>query len=143
MKFDLITYSTPPITLTNVVKYLKKKNPKAVSYLQLKDIFPQNAVDIGMFGEKSVFNWYFRRKEKALYKASDFIGCMSPANVEYVLEHNPEVAPEKVEIAPNTIDLCEQPVFDRDAILAKPKWHGELSFTARSHANRNMNQIGG
>ena len=31
----------------------------------------------------------------------------------------------------------------RDAILAKPKWHGELSYTARSHANRNMNQIGG
>lgn len=25
VKFDLITYSTPPITFTNVVKYLKKK----------------------------------------------------------------------------------------------------------------------
>ena len=58
VKFDLITYSTPPITFTNVVKYLKRKNPKAISYLQLKDIFPQNAVDIGMFGEKSIFNWY-------------------------------------------------------------------------------------
>ena len=31
----------------------------------------------------------------------------------------------------------------RRAILAKPKWHGELSFYERSHANRNMNQIGG
>ena len=38
VKFDLITYSTPPITFTNVVKYLKKQNPKALSYLQLKDI---------------------------------------------------------------------------------------------------------
>ena len=38
VKFDLITYSTPPITFTNVVKYLKKKNPKAISYLQLKGI---------------------------------------------------------------------------------------------------------
>ena len=88
ISFDLITYSTPPITFTNVVKYLKRKNPKAVSYLQLKDIFPQNAVDIGMFGDKSIFNWYFRKKENALYKASDFIGCMSPANVEFVLKHN-------------------------------------------------------
>ncbi len=103
--FDLITYSTPPITFTNVVKYLKKKNPHAISYLQLKDIFPQNAVDIGMFGEKSVFNWYFRQKEKALYKASDYIGCMSPANVEFVLKHNPEVDASRVEVAPNSIDL--------------------------------------
>ena len=31
----------------------------------------------------------------------------------------------------------------RSAILAKPKWHGELSYQERSHANRNMNQIGG
>lgn len=107
IKFDLITYSTPPITFTNVVKYLKKQNPQAISYLQLKDIFPQNAVDIGMFGEKSVFNWYFRRKEKALYKVSDYIGCMSPANVKFVLEHNPEIEPTRVEVAPNSIELNE------------------------------------
>lgn len=106
--FDLITYSTPPITFTNVVKFLKRKNPSAISYLQLKDIFPQNAIDIGLFGEKSVFNWYFRKKEKALYKTSDFIGCMSPANVEFVLEHNPEILPEHVEVAPNSIELREQ-----------------------------------
>ena len=31
----------------------------------------------------------------------------------------------------------------RSAILSKPQWHGELSYSARSHANRNMNQIGG
>lgn len=112
--FDLITYSTPPITFTNVVKYLKRKSPKAISYLQLKDIFPQNAVDIGMFGEKSIFNWYFRKKEKALYKASDFIGCMSPANVEFVLKHNPEISPERVEVAPNSLELKE------DAIMNDP-----------------------
>lgn len=31
----------------------------------------------------------------------------------------------------------------RRAILAKPRWHGELSYSARSRAGRNMNQIGG
>lgn len=105
VKFDLITYSTPPITLTNVVKYLKKKNPKAVSYLQLKDIFPQNAVDIGMFSASSLFYKLFRKKEKDLYKASDYIGCMSPANVEFVLKHNPEISAGRVEVAPNSLEL--------------------------------------
>jgi glycosyltransferase involved in cell wall biosynthesis len=60
-----------------------------------------------MFGEKSIFNWFFRKKEKALYKASDFIGCMSPANVEFVLKHNPEISPERVEVAPNSVELKE------------------------------------
>ena len=104
IKFDLITYSTPPITFTKVVKFLKKHNSQAITYLQLKDIFPQNAVDIGMFGEKSLFNWYFRHKEKALYKVSDYIGCMSPANVNFVLEHNPEIDATRVEVAPNSIE---------------------------------------
>lgn len=112
VKFDLITYSTPPITFTNVVKYLKQKNPNAISYLQLKDIFPQNAVDMKMFGENSIFNWYFRRKEKALYEASDYIGCMSPANVDFLLKHNPEIDDKRVEVAPNSIELKEDDVLN-------------------------------
>ena len=31
----------------------------------------------------------------------------------------------------------------KKAVLGKPRWHGELSYDSRSHANRNMNQIGG
>lgn len=112
VKFDLIIYSTPPITFTNVVGFMKKRNPQAISYLLLKDIFPQNAVDIGMFGEKSVLNWYFRRKEIALYKQSDYIGCMSPANVEYLLKHNGFVNKNRVEVAPNTHELIERKMED-------------------------------
>lgn len=120
VRFDLITYSTPPITFTNVVKYLKKKNPQAISYLQLKDIFPQNAVDLDMvkgswskvhgivdFGKYLLYK-YFRRKEKALYEVSDYIGCMSPANVDFLLKHNPEIDGARVEVAPNSIDLKEE-----------------------------------
>lgn len=106
--FDLILYSTPPITLMGAVKYLKEHNPQAKSYLLLKDIFPQNAVDLGMMstsGPKRILYRFFRSKEKALYKVSDYIGCMSPANVEFVLKHNSEVPADKVEVAPNSIEL--------------------------------------
>ena len=117
VKFDLITYSTPPITFTNVVKYLKKKNPESISYLQLKDIFPQNAVDLGMMtktGVKGLLYKFFRNKEKKLYAVSDYIGCMSPANVEYVLKHNPEIDAKRVEVAPNSIDLDVDDNLDAD-----------------------------
>ena len=108
VKFDLILYSTPPITFTKVIKYAKRHNPNAISYLMLKDIFPQNAVDLGMLstkGLKGLLYQSFRKKEKELYRISDYIGCMSPANVEYVLKHNPEVNPAVVEIAPNSYDV--------------------------------------
>lgn len=127
VKFDLVLYSTPPITFTSVIRFLKKQNPQIVSYLLLKDIFPQNAVDIGMFSEKSLFNRMFRKKEIALYKNSDYIGCMSLANVKYVLEHNDFIEPSRVEVAPNSIEVdftekkSEQIVQERATIREKYK----------------------
>lgn len=110
ISFDLILYSTPPITFTRVVKMLKRKNQQAFSYLLLKDIFPQNAIDLGLFSKNSIFYWYFRKKERSLYENSDYIGCMSPANVEYVLKHNDFVSIDQVEVAPNSIELLENSV---------------------------------
>ena len=119
--FDLILYSTPPITFSKVVKNLKKKN-KALTYLLLKDIFPQNAVDLQMFSKHSLFYWYFRRKEIQLYKESDFIGCMSPANVDFVKAHNLFVTSEKIEVAPNSIELPKD-VIDIDKNEIKEKYN--------------------
>jgi glycosyltransferase involved in cell wall biosynthesis len=104
-KFDLVLYSTPPITFTKVIRSLKRANPDIISYLLLKDIFPQNAVDIGLFGRKSLFYKFFRKKEIELYKISDYIGCMSPANVNFLLNHNDFISPDRVEVAPNSIEV--------------------------------------
>ncbi len=112
IKFDIVLYSTPPITLAGVVKYIKKRD-NAKTYLLLKDIFPQNAVDIGMMSEnglKSIIYKVFRRKEKQLYKLSDYIGCMSQANVDYIVRHNPQISSEKVHISPNSIEVKEKPI---------------------------------
>ena len=115
---DLVLYSTPPITFNRVIYKIKNHYPKARTYLLLKDIFPQNAIDIGLMsykGPSSVLYRWFRKKEKRLYKFSDYIGCMSPANVRFVLEHNPEIASERVEVAPNSIELIEPlPYFQSD-----------------------------
>lgn len=122
ISFDLILYSTPPITLNNVVNFLKDNNPQAITYLLLKDIFPQNAVDLGMFSKNSLFYKMFRRKEIQLYKKSDYIGCMSPANVDFVLKHNPFISKEKVELAPNSLELViKEGLCDRKTIRLKYK----------------------
>lgn len=100
--FELILYSTPPITLATPVNKLKKLF-KCRTYLMLKDIFPQNAVDLEMFSRNSLIYKFFRIQEKKLYKLSDKIGCMSPANVDYVIRENPEIDKTKVEVCPNAI----------------------------------------
>ena len=115
VRFDLVIYSTPPITFSKVISYIKKRDG-AKSYLLLKDIFPQNAVDIGMMktsGPMGLIYKNFRKKEKKLYAISDRIGCMSQANVDYVLKHNSEIAPKNVEICPNSIEVTDKSVDQR------------------------------
>lgn len=105
VQFDLVLYSTPPITFSNIIAKLKNKH-RCKSYLLLKDIFPQNAVDLGMFSKRSLVYKYFRNKEIKLYSVSDYIGCMSPANVAYLKVHNPAISDNRIEVAPNCIELC-------------------------------------
>ena len=116
VKFDFVLYSTPPITLANAVSYIKNRDG-AKTYLMLKDIFPQNAVDLGMMsinGFKSLIYKYFRTKEKKLYAISDYIGCMSPANVDYILGHNPEIPREKMMICPNCIEVQDMRLNEKE-----------------------------
>lgn len=112
VKFDLVLYSTPPITLVKPIKYIKKRDG-AKTYLMLKDIFPQNAVDMGMMkksGLKGVLYKSFRKKEKKLYELSDVIGCMSDANCDYLLKHNSEIEAERVTLCPNSIEIQDMTV---------------------------------
>lgn len=109
VKFDLVLYSTPPITLQKAVQFIKRRDG-SVAYLMLKDIFPQGALDLKMLtrrGVKGIIYHYFRLKEKRLYKEADFIGCMSEANIKYILKHN-NISEDKVELCPNCIEISEK-----------------------------------
>lgn len=122
--FDLVLYSTPPITIAKAVEYVKKRD-NATTYLMLKDIFPQNAVDIGMMSEcgiKGIIYKLFRKKEKKLYSLSDYIGCMSKANVDYILEHNPELDPYRVKICPNCIEVHNMSILENDRYCMRKKY---------------------
>ena len=44
-------------------------------------------------------------KEKKLYAISDHIGCMSQANCDYVIKHNPRIDSSRIEVCPNCIDI--------------------------------------
>lgn len=119
--FDLILYSTPPITFNKVIERQKKRTG-APTYLMLKDIFPQNAVDLGMMKRDSFLHQMFRKKEQKLYQLSDRIGCMSPANCDYVIRENSDVDKSKVELCPNAImsmEITAASAEEKKQILSK------------------------
>lgn len=131
VKFDMILYATPPISLAKVIRYIKKKD-NAFSYLMLKDIFPQNAVDLGMMktaGIKGTLYNFFRNQEKKLYSCSDRIGCMSQANVDYLIKHNPEINKTRVEICPNCIELQDMSISEDERCNIRKKYNIPIDKT--------------
>lgn len=131
IKFDLVLYSTPPITLQNAVEYVKNRDG-AKAYLLLKDIFPQNAVDLGIIkarGLKMPIYSYFRNKEKNLYETSDYIGCMSEANVKFLLQQNPSIPSETVEVCPNSLELKDIKVTETEKKLIREQYNIPIDKT--------------
>ena len=120
IKFDIIIYSTPPITFAKVIQFIKKRD-NAYSYLLLKDIFPQNAIDMKMMKNNGVLHKLFLKKERKLYAISDTIGCMSEANKNFIVHHNPDINKNKVEVNPNSIEPIhfDQSVEQKKAIKSK------------------------
>ncbi len=99
-KFECIISPTPPITFVSLIAGLKLEQG-CKFYLILRDIFPQNAVDLGMMEKESFIYNYFRKREKKLYQIADSIGCMSEANINYILKHNSDISIDKLHLLPN------------------------------------------
>lgn len=106
INFDLVLYATPPVTIAPVIRFLKKKFPSIKSFLMLKDIWPQVAIDVGMLSNKGIkkgLTDIIKKYEMMLYSLSDYIGCMSPGNCEYIANIYPDFQ-KKVLLCPNSME---------------------------------------
>lgn len=121
LNFDLVMMPTPPITLVSAASWIKKKYG-AKFYLILRDIFPQNAVDLKMMGEGGIIFKYFRKKEIQMYESADSIGCMSQGNIDFVAKQNPQMNHSKLHLLPNWSRLL--PLSAPEKVLNIKKKHG-------------------
>lgn len=117
--FDFILFESPPVTLYQTVRSCMYYYD-CPSYLMLKDIFPQNGVDLGLYKKNGLIHAFFQRKERSLYQTATYIGCMSEANREYLIKHNPYIDSSKVKIFPNTKKIKER-VFVKNKNLSYRK----------------------
>lgn len=111
IQFDLIIYATPPVTLCSTVKRLKHSF-NANTFLLLKDMWPEGISSLGVIKKNGIIYRYFSAKEKAMYKVSDNIGCMSEACVRYLYKHHPQIPKTSIVVCPNSsspIDLSLSP----------------------------------
>ena len=109
-RFDLILYATPPVTIAPVIEAIKRETSYAMSFLMLKDMWPQVAIDVGMLntqGIKGLMVTILKHYERRLYHVSDWIGCMSPANMKYLRDHNNEIPSQKLILCPNSMEPFE------------------------------------
>ena len=89
--FDGVVYYSPSVFFGLLVRRITKKC-QCKSYLILRDLFPQWAIDAGMIKEKSLITRYFRYFESLSYKSADAIGLMSEKNLELFQSIHPELS---------------------------------------------------
>jgi glycosyltransferase involved in cell wall biosynthesis len=83
---DLVIWYSPSIFFGSLIKKIKKKN-NCFSYLILRDIFPQWALDTGILKKGIIFN-FFKKIEIVQYENADIIGVQSPDNLLYFKNNN-------------------------------------------------------
>lgn len=93
--FDGVIYYSPSIFFSYLVRRLKKIcNCK--SYLVLRDLFPQWAIDEGLIKRGSLIDKYFRFFETLNYNSADRIGLMSQNNLTLFNRLRSEVYPTSI-----------------------------------------------
>lgn len=98
--FDVVVCTTPPLLLTAAaVKIAKRKRAKLV--LDVRDIWPDVAYEMGTFAPGSLYGRFFERLAGRAYRAADLVVTVSPGKVTKLKERVPN---GRVELIPNGID---------------------------------------
>ena len=122
-KYDGIVWYSPTIFWGPLIKRLKKQF-QAKSYLILRDIFPDWALDIGLIKKGPIY-YFFKMVERYQYHQADVIGVQSPNNLTYFKQHNPKIQ-ARLEVLWNWIGPSKETLCSID--LAKTKLAGRKIF---------------
>lgn len=98
--FDAVVCTTPPLLLTSsAVRIAKRKRARLV--LDVRDIWPDVAYEMGSFASGSLYGRFFERVARKAYAAVDLVVSVSPGKVEKLRKRVPS---GRVVLVPNGID---------------------------------------
>lgn len=99
--FDAVLVYTPPLPLASVGAWAKREGARFV--LNVQDIFPQNAIDLGILNNPLAIG-LFRWIEKRAYASADVITAHSEGNRELLIKANSGIA-SKLKVLHNWVDM--------------------------------------
>ncbi len=100
-KIDIVIVYSPPLPLSIVGSRLKK-TLKAKFILNVQDIFPQNAIDIGMLKNNLIIK-FFENIEAKAYLEADYIVVHSESNYKFINKKK-KISQTKINTIHNWID---------------------------------------
>ncbi len=113
---DVVIVYSPPLTLAKIGIKFKKKD-KVKYLLNVQDIFPQNAIDLGILRNKRLIK-YFETIERNAYEYADDIIVHSKSN-KLFLEHNKNITGSKIQVIHNWIDISQYYSLKRTGMFRK------------------------
>jgi glycosyltransferase involved in cell wall biosynthesis len=122
-RWDGVIWYSPTIFLGPVAKFLKKASA-CRSYLIVRDIFPEWAVDMGIMGRGLPYR-FFKSVERYQYAVADVIGVQTPANLAY-LENWARQPSRRVEVLQNW--LADAPAIGCSISVSKTHLAGRKIF---------------
>ncbi len=96
-KIDLVITTSPP-PLVSIPGWIIAKIKKAKLVYDVRDIWPDVAIEMGSFTEDSLFSKIFKVITRFMYKHSDWITTVSPGKVEKIKQHVQSVGGKKCNI---------------------------------------------
>lgn len=122
-RWEGIAWYSPTIFLGPFVRAIKRRS-RCRSYLILRDIFPEWAVDMGLLGKGLPF-FFFKAVANSQFASADVIGIQTPGNRVYFPDWSAQ-GPRRVEVLQNW--LAEMPVVSSSIELERTSLAGRNIF---------------
>ncbi|MBN2197985.1 glycosyltransferase family 4 protein [Candidatus Wolfebacteria bacterium] len=126
-KIDVVIVYSPPLPLALIGKMIKKKYG-AKFILNIQDIFPQNAIDLGILKKRKhkPIIYFFELIEKMVYGFADKITFHSEGGRRFLIDKK-GINPDKIITLPNWIDLSFYQNLNQE-ILFRKQWKLQKKF---------------
>ncbi len=123
IKPDAVVVYSPPLPLALVGSWLRRKGAR--NLLNVQDLFPQNAIDLGILTSNIQIK-FFQAIERYAYQTADVVTVHSEGNRKMVLQQHPDLG-SKLQLLHNWVDIDHHSYQDespsRMQVDFRKKWN--------------------
>ena len=114
----VVVYS-PPLPLALVGSWLRRSGVKNI--LNIQDLFPQNAIDLGILRSKLQIK-FFKALERYAYQTADSVTVHSEGNRQMLLSQQPQLS-GKLKLLHNWVDIEHHNTAGHVSVDFRKKWN--------------------